>query len=78
MFWNKKNDDEIELTPEIKEMVIAEIKRQQDEAERDHWLFVVGMASELFPGDNKAVEKIEAAIKNVLTKIHGAEAMSDA
>ncbi len=78
MFWNKKSNDEIELTPEIKEMVIAEIKRQQDEAERDHWLFVVGMASELFPGDNKAVEKIELAIKNVLTKIHGDEAMSDA
>lgn len=77
MFWNKTKT-EIELTPEIKEMVIAEIKRQQDEAEQEHWLFVVGMARELFPGDNKAVEKVETAIKNVLTKIHGEEAISDA
>ena len=77
MFWNKSKT-ELELTPEIKEMVMAEIKRQQDEAEQEHWLFVVGMARELFPGDNKAVEKIETAIKNVLTKIHGEEAISDA
>ena len=70
MFWNKTKT-EIELTPEIKEMVMEEIMRQQAEAEHDHWLFVVGMASELFPGDNKAVEKVESAIKNVLTKIHG-------
>ncbi len=77
MFWNKKVN-EYELTDEVKELICQEIERQQNEAERDHWLFVVGMASELFPGDNKAVEKIETAIKNVLTKIHGAEAMSDA
>lgn len=70
MFWNKTKT-ELEMTDEIKELVVAEIKRQQEEAERDHWLFVVGMASELFPGDNKAVEKVETAIKNVLTKIHG-------
>jgi len=70
MFWNKTKT-ELELTPEIKEMVLAEIKRQQNEAEHEHWLFVVGMASELFPGDNKAVDKVETAIKNVLTKIHG-------
>lgn len=78
MFWNRKSDDEIEMTPEIKEIVLAEIKRQEAEAEHNHWLFVVGMARELFPGDNKAVDKVEIAIKNVLTKIHGAEAMSDA
>lgn len=77
MFWNKKVN-EYELTDEVKELICQEIERQQNEAEHNHWLFVVGMASELFPGDNKAVEKIETAIKNVLTKIHGAEAMSDA
>ena len=70
MFWNKTKT-ELEMTEEIKELVIEEIKRQQAEAEHEHWLFVVGMASELFPGDNKAVEKVESAIKNVLTKIHG-------
>lgn len=77
MFWNKTKT-ELEMTDEIKELVIEEIKRQQAEAEHEHWLFVVGMARELFPGDNKAVEKVESAIKNVLTKIHGEEAMSDA
>lgn len=77
MFWNKSNT-ELELTPEIKELILEEIEKQQREAEHDHWLFVVGMARELFPGDNKAVEKVETAIKKVLTKIHGEEAMSDA
>ena len=77
MFWNKTKT-ELELTPEIKELILEEIENQQKQAEHDHWLFVVGMARELFPGDNKAVEKVETAIKNVLTKIHGEEAMSDA
>jgi len=76
MFWNKIND--IQLTDELKEAILEEIERQQQQAENDHWLFVVGMASELFPGDNKAIDRVETAIKNVLTKIHGAEAMSDA
>jgi len=69
MFWNKSND--IQLTDEMKELILEEIEKQQQQAENEHWLFVVGMASELFPGDNKAVDKVEAAIKNVLTKIHG-------
>lgn len=77
MFWNKTKT-EIELTDEMKELILEEIERQQRQAENEHWLFVVGMARELFPGDNKAVDKVEIAIKNVLTKIHGAEAMSDA
>ncbi len=77
MFWNKKSND-IQLTDELKEAILEEIERQQQQAENDHWLFVVGMASELFPGDNKAIDRVETAIKNVLTKIHGAEAMSDA
>lgn len=76
MFWNKKND--IQLTDEMKELILEEIERQQQEAENDHWLFVVGMASELFPGDNKAIDRVETAIKNVLTKIHGEAAMDDA
>ena len=76
MFWNKSND--IKLTDEMKQLILEEIENQQREAEHDHWLFVVGMARELFPGDNKAVEKVETAIKKVLTKIHGEEAISDA
>lgn len=70
MFWNKTKT-ELELTPEMKQVILEEIENQQKQAEYDHWLFVVGMARELFPGDNKAVEKVETAIKNVLTKIHG-------
>ena len=77
MFWNKTKT-ELELTPEIKELILEEIENQQKQAEQEHWLFVVGMARELFPGDNKAVEKVETAIKNVLVKIHGEEAMSEA
>lgn len=77
MFWNKPSN-EIKLTDEMKQLILEEIENQQREAEHDHWLFVVGMARELFPGDNKAVEKVETAIKNVLTKIHGEEAISDA
>ena len=77
MFWNKPSN-EIKLTDEMKQAILEEIENQQREAEHDHWLFVVGMARELFPGDNKAVEKVETAIKNVLIKIHGEEATSDA
>ncbi len=68
----------MELTEEMKELILEEIEKQQRQAEHEHWLFVVGLARELFPGDNKAVGKVEDAIKIVLRNIHGEEAMNDA
>ena len=68
----------MELTEEMKELILEEIEKQQRQAEHEHWLFVVGLARELFPGDNKAVDKVEGAIKSVLRNIHGEEAMNDA
>lgn len=66
-----KNASNVELTEEMKIAIIKEIERQQLQAEHNHWLFVVGLARELFPGDNRAVEKVESAIKIVLGNIHG-------
>lgn len=60
-----------ELTDEMKAMILEEIENQQREAEHHHWLFVVGLARELFPGDNRAVDRVEEAIKNVLNNING-------
>ena len=68
----------MELTDEMKELILEEIERQQRVAEHEHWLFVVGLARELFPGDNKAVDKVEGAIKIVLRNIHGEAAMNEA
>ena len=68
----------MKLTEEMKELILEEIERQQQETEHDQWLFIVGLARELFPGDNKAVDRVEGAIKTVLRNIHGEAAMDGA
>ena len=68
-FGRKSSQVELQIAPLDEDWVKAEIERIEAEEERKHWLFVVGLASELFPGDNKAVDRVEEAIKNVLAKI---------
>jgi hypothetical protein len=60
----------VEFYDEVdKEWLDAEIERIQAEEEHKHWLFIVGLASELYPGDNKGVERVEEAVKKVLANI---------
>ena len=72
----------MKVTDEMKELILEEIEnemeRLQKEDEHNHWLFIVGLARELFPGDNKAVERVEDAMKIVLRNIHGEAAMDEA
>lgn len=68
----------MELSEQMREAILEEIEYQQKQAEHDHWLFIVGLARELFPGDNRAVDRVENAVKAVLRNIHGEAAMEDA
>lgn len=51
------------------EWIVEQMERIQQEEEHKHFLFIAGLARELFPGDNKAVERVEEAVKKVLGDI---------
>lgn len=69
LFSTAKNQPEEVYADIDKEWLDAEIERIQAEEEHKHWLFIVGLASELYPGDNKGVERVEEAVKKVLANI---------
>lgn len=54
---------------EVDEMMEKIIQEEETKEEVRHMQFVCALSNELYPGDNSAVDRVEAAIKNALLKV---------
>lgn len=66
LFGSKVERPTMYIVQADQEWIAEQLERIQQEEEHKHFLFIAGLARELFPGDNKAVERVEEAVKKVL------------